>query len=645
EEVRDTIDERAREGTMGLMAVQREIHQIRREAQARVEALHIDVTERLVRNRMDVIKARYEGIEPVERFLDDVRADIVKHVARFTGSPALDDRETGPAFATPEEDFFRRYQVNPMVCHKPGSGAPLVEESNPNVRNLLGRVEGQIRFGVMVTDFTRMARGAVHQANGGYLILDAEELLSRPLAWPSLKRVLRTHELRPADPAADIGIMVTESLEPQAIPADVKVVLIGRPRTYYMLQALDPDFPELFKVKVDFATDMDRTAEAERGYAAFVAGGSTREGLPAFDAPAVARVVEEASRLADDQKKLTTRFRGVVDLIREAAHRAGEAGREVVGLDDVDTAVRKRAYRESRPHREILDLLARGVLAFSPEGEGVGRLWGIGLLSLNDRAFGRPMSVTASAYAGGRGVINIERETSMSGPIHSKGVLLLQGYLGRMFARREPLVLSASMSFDQLYEEVEGDSASVAELYALMSAIGDVPLRQDLAVTGALNQQGQVLPVGGVTEKIEGFYDACLTVGMSGTQGVILPRRNVDNLVLRKDVRDAVEEGTFNVYAIDRVEEGWRLLAGMEAGEPDDEGDFPEDSVHGLVAEQLRLWREGWRSGGEDLDDLDVDDAAALVEGDDYDDDEETDIPGVPDIPEVDVPVGSDPGD
>lgn len=597
ESEREEIDRHVREATDRVATVQRHIQELTREARERIEELNRDVARSMVAFRIAALKERYKDSPGVATYLDAVCEDVVENAERFSTRP--EDVQEGALAAAAllgasGEDFFRRYAVNVLVTHEPGSGAPVVEESDPHLRNLLGSMGVRVQFGTMVADIGRIAPGALHRANGGYLILQAAEVLTRPLAWAALKRALRSKELRPAESTAELALAIADAMEPEPVPADLKVILIGEPALYYLLRSLDTEFGELFKVKVDFRPTLERTEEAERAYAQLVAEHVREESLPSFDAAAVAAVVEEGSRIADDQRKLSARFGEVVDLVRESAHWAREAGRDRVRAEDVARAIEERDRRDRRVQRELLELIERGVLAFEPTGERVGQLYGIGLLSAAGALFGRPIRVTASAYMGTGGVINIEREAKLSGPLHSKGFLVLSGYLGWMFARAEPLILSASLSFEQMYEEVEGDSASVAELYALMSAIGEVPLRQGIAVTGAVSEKGQVLPVGGVTQKIEGFFAACERVGLDG-QGVIVPRRNVDNLVLRRDVRDAVEAGRFHVWAIDRIEEGWPILTGLEAGEAAADGTFPEGSVHHAVKSRLSHWASEWK--------------------------------------------------
>ncbi len=596
EDMQQTVDAHVREAGKYLFRAQREIHRLQQEARQKVAEFHDEVTRQVVNRHTSVLKEKYSGIETVQEYLGQVGEDMVKNADSFIEGGGEDGG--GGGSGPDQQDFFNRYQVNPLVCNAVGSGAPVVEEFNATLKNLLGQIEGQMRFGVTVTDFTRIAPGAAHRANGGYLILKVEDVLSRPLVWSALKRTLQTRELRPADPAGEMGLYSMESLEAEPIPADLKVTLVGEPHFFYLLQRADVEFQELFKVKVDFTPQMERTAATEQRYAEFVAAECEREGLRPFDVAAVARIIEEGSRLTGDQMKLTTRLREVGDLVREAAHQSRAREADVVTLEDVSTALREREERNRRPHRHLLELIERGVLAFSPEGVAVGQLYGIGLLSLSDEAFGRPIRVMASAFLGTRGVINIEREARLSGPIHNKGFLVLSGYLGWRFARSRPLILSASLSFDQLYEEVEGDSASAAELYALMSAISEIPLRQGIGVTGAVNQEGLILPVGGVTEKVEGFFAACQRVGLTGDQGVLLPRRNVENLVIRPEVREAVAEGLFHVWAISRVEEGWPILGGMPAGTMADDGSYPEGTVHHAVVARLEGWAEQWRSFG-----------------------------------------------
>lgn len=591
---RDEIDDHVRQSARAVFEVQRKVHQVEREARSAVADFHAEVARQVVMHRVEAVREAFADVPAVLEYVDRVAADIVRNADAFLRSGEIGlfpASEIGTEEVVAGEPL-RRYLVNLLVSHAVDEGAPVVEEHNPHLRNLFGRTEGQMRFGVMVTDFTRIAAGAMHRANGGYLVLRAEEVLSRPLVWPALKRTLRTGELRPVDAADEVGLFATQSLEPEPIPADVKVVLIGEPRTFYLLQQLDAEFDEVFKVKVDFAGDMDRDAAAEHALAQLVAVECRRKSLRPFDAGAVARIVEEGSRLAEDQAKLTTRLRPVLDLVLESAHHAGE--RAVVTAEDVEAALEHQDLRRRRPERRLLELLERGILAFEPSGERIGQLFGIGLTWLGDGAVGRPIRLMASAYIGRGGVVHIEREAKLAGRIHNKGFLVVSGYLGRHFARRRPLILSATLSFDQMYEEVEGDSAAAAELYALLSAIGDVPIRQGIAVTGAVNQDGLVLPVGGVTAKVEGFFRACERIGLDGHQGVVLPRRNLDNLCLRADVRRAVAQERFHLWAIERVEEGWPVLTGCEAGEARPDGTFPEGTVHHAAQARLEAWSEEW---------------------------------------------------
>ncbi len=592
-EQRAEVDEHVQAARHASLAAHRRLHEIAQEARERVAELNLQVGRGIVEQLVAMVRERYAGLEASD-YLTALANDVLQNLDAFLPQEEVD----GAARALAEharDAFFRRYAVHLVLGNDLGAHAPVVHESNPTYANLVGRVERQLEMGVLRSDFTQIVPGALHRANGGFLLLDAGDLLSRPLAWPALKRALQMRHVTPTDLAADLGAVGTETLDPQPIALDVKVVLVGEPHVYYMLRNADHEFAELFKVKSDFAPDVERTPESERAYADFVASWCADNVLPPFVAPAVARIVEEGSRAAGDQRRLTTRMRAIADVLTEAAHYARAGGRTTVGLQEVERALVERDRRDRRPQRDLLEMIRRGVLRFEPRGEAVGQVFGIGLLSLGELSFGRPIRVAASAFMGTGGVVNLEREVSLSGPIHTKGFLIISGYLGALFARTQPLVFSGTLSFEQMYEELEGDSASAAELFALISAIARVPLRQGIGVTGAVNQEGVILPVGGVTDKVEGFFEACRVVGLTGEQGVILPRRNADNLVLRQEVRDAVAQGRFRIWTIDRIEEGWPILSGREAGAELAPGEFPPGTVNHAVMQQLAAWAAAWK--------------------------------------------------
>jgi predicted ATP-dependent protease len=596
--LREEIESRVRAAQLKLLRAKRAVDELHRLVHERAREINRQVAVAEIARCIEPLKEKYQDLARVLEHVSALAEDIQVYAQTFA-EPEEDGANVADLFAgIARDEAMRRYAVNVLVSHEPGSGAPIIEELVPTLTRLVGTIERQVRFGIMVTDFTRITAGAFHVANGGCLILDAAEVLTRPLVWPALKRVLRTRELTPSEAATEIGLYTTETIEPEPVAVDVKVVMIGEPRVYYLLELLDAEFAELFKVKSDFPTHAARNERTERQYGAFIALRCQEDGLPPFDASAVARIVEHGSRLTGDQRRLTARLREIADLAQEAAHWAKNGSVAVVGAADVERALAERERRNNRPHRELLEAIERGSLAFEPRGVATGQLYGIGLLSLGKLTFGRPIRVMASAFMGTGGVIQIEREAALSGPIHSKGFLVLSGYLGKYFARQMPLILSASLSFDQLYEEVEGDSASATELLALMSAIGRVPLGQGIAVTGALNQDGLLLPVGGVTEKVEGFFAACDRVGLTGEQGVVLPARNVDHLTLSREVREAVAAGRFHVFPIERVDDAWPILTGMSAGRRLPDGGFPEGTVHEAVDRQLADWAEKLKALG-----------------------------------------------
>ncbi|HIE38325.1 MAG TPA: ATP-dependent protease [Anaerolineales bacterium] len=578
------------EGT--VEATLRRLREREREAREEVRQLDREVAAYTVGHAVDELEARYADQEEVGEYLEEVRADVVERVEEFKQEEPPSP-EAEPVPVSP----FQRYLVNLLVNNSEQQGAPVVVEPNPIYTNLMGRIEHEMRFGTAVTDFTKLRAGALHRANGGYLVLRARDVLADPRAWQALKRALTDGVIPLEERGAALVSVVT--LNPEPIPLDVKVVLMGSPALYYYLYGVDEDFRKLFKVKADFSTDMERTPETEHLYALFIHTRCEEEGLRPFDRTGVARVVEHGSRLAEDQRRLSIRFGEVTDLLREADYWAGQAGREVVTAEDVERAIAERTYRANRVEEEVQRAIAEGTLLIATEGEMVGQVNGLALNAVGDHIFGRPTRITARTYVGRSGVVDIQREVKLSGPTHGKGVLTLAGYLGGQYAGERPLTLSASLSFEQTYDEIHGDSASLAELYALLSSLSGLPIRQGIAVTGSVDQQGQVQPVGGVTHKIEGFFQICQERGLTGDQGVIIPAANRHNLMLREEVVRAVAEGKFHIYSIATVDEGIELLTGVPAGERSGKGKFPKGTVHARVLRRLQELAKGLEKAGE----------------------------------------------
>jgi len=446
-------------------------------------------------------------------------------------------------------------------------GAPVIYEPNPTFTNLIGRIEYQNELGVLSTDHTKIKAGALHRANGGYLILQVKDVLANPAAWEALKRVLRNGEIRIENPTDHQGVAVITTLQPEPIPLQVKVILTGSLEYYQLLHEYDEDFPKLFKIRAEFDEELVRNEENEKAMAGFIAAQCQKNGLKPFAPSGVGQIIEYSSRLAEHQEKLSARFNEIVEIIFEAEAWASLAGAARVEADHVRTAIREKIYRSNLYEEKLGELLAQGVILLDTSGSKVGQVNGLAVLDTGDYSFGKPSRITANTYLGEEGIINIEREVRLSGRIHDKGVLILSGYLGERYARRIPLCLSASLCFEQNYDGVDGDSASSAELYALLSSLANVPLRQDLAVTGSVNQKGEIQPIGGINEKIEGFYYTCKARGLTGTQGVIMPVQNLPNLMLNEEVVEAVAAGRFHLYAISTIDQGLELLTGMPAAE------------------------------------------------------------------------------
>jgi lon-related putative ATP-dependent protease len=519
--------------------------------------------------------------------------------------------------ATPaKESFANRYKVNVIVDHGDTKGAPIVYEQNPTYPNLIGRTEHVAQMGALLTDFTLIKPGALHLANGGYLIIDARKLLLQPYSWEGLKRALRSGEIHIESPGQAYGLVSTVALEPQPTPLDVKVIMLGERMLYYLMHDNDPDFSELFKVVADFDDQMDRSDDNNLAYAQLIGTLARKENLRHFDRSAVARVIERSGRMVSDTEKLSTHMQSVADLLREADYWAGKAGDDIISGEHVLQAIETQIRRASRIEERMREAILRETILIDTKGEKAGQINGLSVLMLGTHAFGRPSRITARVRMGKGEVIDIERQVELGGPLHSKGVLILASFLGSRYAFDRPLSLSASLVFEQSYGGVDGDSASSAELYALLSALSEVPIKQSLAVTGSVNQHGQVQAIGGVNEKIEGFFDICQARGLTGDQGVLIPSANAKHLMLRQDVIDAVSDNMFHIYPIDTIEQGIEVLTGIPAGEMDEDGSFPEDSINRRVVARLEEMTETQREFSHPPEDDDESEEVGLEKGD-----------------------------
>ena len=600
EEVQKLSEEEQKELRQEVEAIQEELQKImqqvpgwQREMREKVNALQREVAAFAVGGLLDELESKHADFPPILQHLTAVEKDAVEQaegllqveqempsfLQALAGGPDHSQRSAGP---------LRKYQVNLLIDHSKSEGAPVIFEDNPTYQNLIGRVEHMAQMGALMTDFTLIQAGALHKANGGYLLLDARKVLTQPYAWEGLKRALQSKQIRIESLGQMLSVISTVSLEPEPIPLDVKVGIYGNRMIYYLLIQLDPEFAELFKVEADLEDEMDWSPENQRLYARMIATMVQQEELRPFDRMAVARVLEHSSRLVGDSAKLTTRTRDVGDLLREADYWAGQDGNgEVVSAAHVEQAIQAQIERADRVRDRMQESILRGTHLVDTDGVRVGQVNGLSVMQLGNFAFGRPTRISARVWLGKGEVVDIEREVDLGGPIHSKGVLILAGYLGGHYVQGTPLALSASLVFEQSYGGVEGDSASSAELYALLSAISEIPISQSLAVTGSVNQYGQVQAIGGANEKIEGFFDICKARGLNGEQGVLIPESNVKNLMLRHEVVEAVEKGQFHIYPVETVDQGIEILTGVAAGQRDETGRYPEDTVNGRVARRL----------------------------------------------------------
>lgn len=557
-----------------------ESRQIDREYSEELRKIEKELANSLLDPLFQKYEEPFQGHEELVSWLREVKNDLVSRLREFREKESGEEEK-----GTPE---LGKYKVNVFVNRANLKGAPVIFEPNPSYYNLMGKIEYRSAFGTWITDQTMIKAGALQAANGGYLILPAQELLASPFSWEALKRALRSGEARVENISEFIGGVPTATLRPEPIPVELKVIIIGQPRHYYLLYALDEDFPKLFKIRADFDTEFQRNEQSISDYASFInLLTSENPSLSHFDAEAIAALVEYGSRLAGSKDKLSASFMEIADIAHEACFWAKSESSEFVKASHVKKALDEKFYRSRLIEDKIQEMIEKGILLIEAKGQKVGQINGLSVYAIGNYSFGRPNKITARVFLGRAGIINIEREIALSGPIHSKGVLILAGYLGGQYAQDFPLSLSASLTFEQMYEEIEGDSASAAELFALLSALSEVPLSQEIAVTGSVNQFGEIQPIGGVNEKIEGFFAVCKALGLTGNQGVIIPKANIQHLMLKEEVIEAVSKNQFHIWAIEKVEEGLEILTGLPAGKKEADGKFTPQSVHSMVHEKL----------------------------------------------------------
>jgi len=578
----------------------KKIRKLEQQAQEKIKQLDRQIALHTVGGLIDDLKEKYEKFEKIPGFLDNVQKDIIENIDTFKAPTEQQNQKAPqPGFNNRAEKMqeiaFQKYKVNVLVDNSKQKGAPVIVELNPTYNNLIGRIEKEMQGGALNTDFTMLRAGSLPRANGGYLVIPIEDLLRNFSSYDALKRSLCASEVQIEELSERLGFMAIKSLRPQAIPLDVKVILVGQPLLYYLLHAYDNDFPELFKIKADYDTQMSINDSNIDDFVAFISTFCEKEKLKHLDASAVGRLMSHAIRLTDDQEKLSTKFGHLADLIREANFWAKQEKASLVEAKHVQKALDEKIYRSNLVEERIREMIERGTILLDTDDEVVGQVNGLSFINLGDYQFGKPNRITATVSPGREGVTDIEREVELGGPIHSKGVLILSGYLTKKYAQESPLTLASRVVFEQSYGGVDGDSASSAELYAILSALSDVPIKQGIAVTGSINQNGQVQAIGGVNQKIEGFFEVCRTTGLTGEQGVIIPQSNVKNLVLREEVIQAVKDKKFHIWPVETVDQGIEILTGVPAGASDGDGKYQIESVNEKVRMRLRDFETAYK--------------------------------------------------
>lgn len=589
EETRHKISEKSDAVQLQTLEIIRKIRSIEREAEEKVEEWDNKVALFAVGMHINDLKGKYKDHEKIIGYLEKVQADILDNLDDFREEEISETQQLIlPLVRREIGSPADKYKVNLLVDNSDLVGAPVVVDFNPTYYNLLGKLEYENEFGTMITDFTLIKGGLFHRANGGYLILQAKDVLSNVQSWEALKRVLKTREISIENIKEQMGLVAVSTLKPEPIPVDIKVILVGSEYIYQLLLAYDEDFEKLFKIKVDFDDEMDRNEENIMKLARFISAFCEREKTVHFDKTGVAKVVEYASRLVEDQHKLTTKFNDIAEILCESCTWAQMEGSSLVKGEHVKKAVAEKDYRSNKYDRKLLELLQDGTILIDTDGEVIGQINGLSILDIGDYMFGKPSRITATTYMGESGIVNIEREIEMSGTSHTKGVLILSGYIGQKYAQQIPLSLSGSLCFEQLYSGIDGDSASSAELYAILSSLAEIPIKQGIAVTGSVNQKGEIQPIGGATYKIEGFFELCKLRGLNGKQGVIIPHQNIRNLVLNDEVVEAVKKGKFHIYPVRTIDEGIEILTGLKAGERKSDGTYPKETINYRVYEKLK---------------------------------------------------------
>jgi len=585
--VKDDIINRRKKLQEELRTAFGQFREIDREATAALEKFNKEVANFALEPLIEALIEDYGEIEECVEYLKAVKADILKNLDSIIGAQQAQPSPISMALGGATPDPTHRYKVNLIVDNSKLDGAPVIMEMTPSHDKLFGTTEKEARFGTLVTDYTMIRGGTAHEANGGFLILPIEELLRSVGSYEALKRAILDKKLEIEDLMTRMGYMATRSLRPEPIPFTAKVILVGDPKYYYLLYQLDSEFKKIFKVKAEFDSIMDRTKENVHEYIKFMCTLSTKENLKHLDSTGISSLIEYSSRIAGDQEKLSIHFAEISDIIREANYYAQKSNSEYITGEHIRKAVEAKVYRSNLIEDKIKEMIKRGTILVDTDGEHVGQVNGLAVLDIGDYSFGKPSRITASVGIGKEGIIDIEKKAELGGPTHTKGVHILTGFLTQRYAKKHPLSLAARITFEQSYSGVDGDSASSAETYAILSALSGVPIKQQYAVTGSVNQKGEVQAIGGVNQKIEGFFDLCKVRGLTGEQGVVIPKSNVKNLMLREDVVEAIKEKKFHIYAVETIDQGIEVLTGVPAGAPNEEGAYPEGTINYLVQKKL----------------------------------------------------------